>query len=361
MRIALDHLPAVTHAPGVGRYARELARALAARDDCPELVLAEVGPGVRSEAHRLRGLERCTRVSRVTRERWLQLRQRVLGRGVEAMLPAVDLFHRTRPLLPALGPVPMTLPIADLPAPGSPAEEALRRAAQRAHGVVVFADRLRPLLASRLELDATRIHWTPVGCEHFERERRAGGAPLEGPPTVLVLGAVREARRPLVALAAFERLLRSVPEARLRLLGREGDCAESFRERLARSPAREAVEWRSGEVEDDLPEALAGADALLHLAEAESSPVTPLEALAAGAAVVAERLPAFEEALGPHAHWTDPEPGEVATRLEAALVTSREQEARDLRRAHAAGFTWDGCAQATLSAWRAALAAGPPR
>ncbi len=361
MRIALDHLPAVTHAPGVGRYARELARALAARKDCPELVLSEVGPGERSQVHRLRGLDRCTRVSRVTRERWLQLRQRLLGRGVEAALPAVDLFHRTRPLLPALGPVPMTLPIADLPAPGSPAEDALRRAAQSAHGVVVFAERLRPVLADRLGLEEARVHWTPVGCEHFERERQTAPAPLEGPPTILVLGAVREARRPEVALAALERLSRSLPEARLRLFGREGDCAHSFRERLARSPIRNAVEWHAGEVEDDLPGALATADVLLHLAEAESSPVTPLEALAAGAAVVAERLPAFEEALGSHALWTDPDPAEIATRLEAALSTSREQEARTARRAHAATFTWDRCAQATLAAWRSALAAGPPR
>jgi glycosyltransferase involved in cell wall biosynthesis len=83
--------------------------------------------------------------------------------------------------------------------------------------------------------------------------------------------------------------------------------------------------------------------------------------LAAGAAVVAERLPAFEEALGSHALWTDPDPAEIATRLEAALSSSREQEARTARRAHAATFTWDRCAQATLAAWRSALAAGPPR
>lgn len=355
MRVALDHLPGVTHAPGVGRYARELARALCARDEAPTLVLSEVGPGARSQEHRLAGLERATRVQRVVRERWLRLQRDLLRRGAERYLPPVDLFHCTRPLLPALGRVPRVIPVADLPRPGSPAEQALTRAARDAAAVVVFADGLRAPVAERLGLPLDRVYWTPVGCEHFERERTCPHTAPTGAPRILVLGAVREARRPEVVLAAFEQVLGTEPEARLLLLGRAGDRGEAFTRALATSPARGAVEWRSGDVEDDLPEALAQADVLLHLAESESSPVTPLEALAAGATVVAEPLPAFVEALGPHGRWVSTAPDDVAGSVLEALRDSRDEQLRTQRRAHAAAFTWDRCAAATLEVWRGIL------
>lgn len=354
-RVALDHLPGVTHAPGVGRYARELARALCARDDAPELVLSEVGPGARSQEHRLVGLEPATRVRRVVRERWLQLQRDLLRRGAERYLPPVDLFHCTRPLLPALGRVPRVVPVADLPRVGSPAERALAGAARGAAAVVVFADCLRAPVAERLDVPLGRVHWTPVGSEHFERERTSTDASPTGGPRILVLGAVREARRPEVVLAAFEQVLCAEPEARLLLLGRAGDRGDALTRALASSPARSAVEWHSGDVEDELPEALAQADVLLHLAESESSPVTPLEALAAGAAVVAEPLPAFVEALGPHGRWVTPAADDVAGGVLDALRDSRDEQVRSKRRAHAATFTWDRCAAATLEVWRGIL------
>ena len=47
MRVGIDYWTAPTHAPGVGRYVRELVRALARRPDAPELALLELGPGAR--------------------------------------------------------------------------------------------------------------------------------------------------------------------------------------------------------------------------------------------------------------------------------------------------------------------------
>ena len=79
-----------------------------------------------------------------------------------------------------------------------------------------------------------------------------------------------------------------------------------------------------------------------------------LEALASGTPVVASDLPAHREVLGDQAitppatrpPWPPPWPG--SRRPGGA-------PARAARRARAAGFTWETCAQATLSAYRLAL------
>jgi hypothetical protein len=46
-RVGLDVWPALRHPPGLGRWVRELARALVRLDERPELVLFELGPGAR--------------------------------------------------------------------------------------------------------------------------------------------------------------------------------------------------------------------------------------------------------------------------------------------------------------------------
>ena len=56
-RVGLDLWPATTHAPGAGRYARELVRALARLTAPPRLSLLDVGPGARIQASGL-GLDR---------------------------------------------------------------------------------------------------------------------------------------------------------------------------------------------------------------------------------------------------------------------------------------------------------------
>ena len=56
MRIGIDYLPALVHPPGVGRYVRELVRALVQLEDRPDLGLFEVGAGERIVDPRSLGL-----------------------------------------------------------------------------------------------------------------------------------------------------------------------------------------------------------------------------------------------------------------------------------------------------------------
>jgi glycosyltransferase involved in cell wall biosynthesis len=110
-----------------------------------------------------------------------------------------------------------------------------------------------------------------------------------------------------------------------------------------------------------MPALVARASVLVHLSERELSPVTPLEALAAGCAVVASRQPAFEEALGVHARWIDAPIGEVeasalADAIAGALRDAGDEQLSRARRALAAEFTWARHARLTLDAWRTILA-----
>ncbi|HET9649768.1 MAG TPA: glycosyltransferase family 4 protein [Microlunatus sp.] len=118
--------------------------------------------------------------------------------------------------------------------------------------------------------------------------------------------------------------------------------------------------------------------------ERESFGIVLLEAMAAGAAVVASALPAFMDLLRPSTEpapsgATDPSgltessgareplgrlvPVGDADALAAALVEAVRLPRPELRRrarAYARGFDWDVVAPAIVSVYRAALAAAPP-
>ncbi len=101
-----------------------------------------------------------------------------------------------------------------------------------------------------------------------------------------------------------------------------------------------------------MPRLLREAHALVHLAEEEGSPVTPLEAARLGLHLILEDLPAFREAFPPDGpvqpHWLpkNPDPGAIAE----ALAASAEQP--PAAPCAVPGYTWQACAQAHWDAWQ---------
>ena len=352
-RIGIDYLPALTHAPGIGRYSRELVRALAPLAPRPELRLFAIGGGARCFGEVELGLEGARNLCLVDR-RWPRRAVRALGRlglGAERWLGGVDLFHALLPDYPPLTGTPRTLAVAELPPEGSDADRILAAACRGSLAVIVFSRYYRRRVAERYDLDPGSLHFTPVGCEHWARVE----LPPEPPPPrprILTLGAVRHARRPLLVLSAFEILRRGGIDAELWIVGRAADAAGSLRAALAASPHRQAVRWIEEPREAEMPRLMARSSLLLHLAVEEGSPVTPLEAFRAGKPVVAEDLPAFREALGELAEWIAPpgDPLAVAEALARTLSRSDPAGAKE-RVARARSFTWEATARATLSAW----------
>jgi glycosyltransferase involved in cell wall biosynthesis len=108
--------------------------------------------------------------------------------------------------------------------------------------------------------------------------------------------------------------------------------------------------------EPDLALVVAGAAALVVPSWYEGFGLPALEALACGTPVVASDLPAHREVLGDQAHLFPPgDPAALAAALAKVLDDPGGEPARAARRTRAAGFTWENCATATLSAYRRAL------
>ncbi len=373
MRVGIDYLPAVAHAPGVGRYAREMVRAAVRCKGGPQLALFEWGSGPRAMEGAPLGLADPQLPLRRRRfllpRRALTLGNRWFRLGADDLLGGVDVFHRILPEQPPVRRAPQVLPIAELPPPGSPADLALAEAVRRASATAVFCEHYALEVPKRYGVDPASVAQVSVGAEHWVRDlagqagdpfaAQEAGRSGDSPPRILVLGALRPERRPELALAGFERLRAGGAPAQLCLVGRPAQAAPAFREALDRSPVAGDVRWIDDPIEGQMPSLVAGSAVLLHLAQDEGSPVTPLEACAMGLAIAAERLPAFEEALGDLGSWMprDPNAAQVADALAAALGLTHERSARI---ALAQGYTWTRCAQQHFALWEAVAAGRPP-
>ncbi|MFO1010070.1 MAG: glycosyltransferase [Planctomycetota bacterium] len=379
MRVAIDYQPAVTHPPGVGRYARELVRALVRLPDRPELALCEFGRAEALYATHELGIafgDRATvRVERRLPRIALELLAR-FGRGADVLAGGADVLHQVRvPALPVTT-ARETIALAELPAPGSEDELALARRARRGAGVVVFAREAETRVRRRIELAHDQVLVAPVGSEHWRRTLSALPPP-DAPARVLVLGRLGTGRAFEATLAALQLLRERGIDAELRLasgLPRPGArVPEGLRAAvaaLAGSPAAPFVDAAPitadpRAVEAALPALVARSSVLLHLVRDAASAVTPLEALALGLPVVASRIPAFEEVLAEPARAlrgavalveherVEREPGILADALATAIARRTDPAAQDELQLRAEPHTWEASARAHLAFWRA--------
>lgn len=360
MRIGIDYHPALTHAPGVGRYSRELVRALVRLEECPELFLADVGKDEATIGEPALGLADAPRRPKLVSSRRSRKMFKLLTRSADRMLGGVDLFHRMLPDWPPVSAARELLPVAEFPAEGSEEARAQAEAARRCGDVLVFSEHAAGEAVRRFDLDPDRVHRVPVGCDHWLRDL---GDPPErkDPPQILVLGALRTSRRPDRVLRAIEVIKKKRRPVQVRFVGARGDLAEAFlNQQLGFSVARDWVLWNEFAPEPALPGIVASSTLLVHLSEGEATAVTPLEAFSLGVQVVASRLPAFEEALGGEASLVDPaqeeDPEALAEVILEAVEAGGDEEARARRRALAAAHTWGANARATVEVWRRMLA-----
>ncbi|MBI5362902.1 MAG: glycosyltransferase [Planctomycetes bacterium] len=380
MRIAIDYLPAVTHPPGVGRYARELVRALVRLEDRPELALCEFGRGERVYAEHELGLvpgdPRTTR-SVSTRPRSVLAFLARFGREIDRPLSGADLVHQVR--LPALSTrdTPQSIGLAEAPPQGSAQEAELRTLAGRGARILVFARDTEERLRRRHALAAALVEVVPVGCEHWRRELAALPEPAR-PARVLVLGAIHAGRGFETTLDALALLRRRGLEVELvaegALVGSGHAGAEALRAHArAGAPAWVHLTPPAGRPADPrareaaLPALVAGSSVLLHLVWDAGTPVTPLEAMALGVPVVASRRPAFVEAFGTHVEELGGalalidheramrEPEVLADALAVALARRDDGTLRSRLEGVARPFTWAACARAHVAAWRRML------
>ena len=361
MRVGIDYLQAVTHWPGVGRYARELVRALVRVETAPELLLFDLGGERRSIGEPALGLagfeHRYQRRSLRLPRRLLSGLNRLTGYGADSLLGGVDIFHRILLDQPPLAKALTTMAVGELPPALTEADRLYGERLQVLDGLFVASRHAERELQQRYGIDASKIHFVSLGCDHWRRDWLACDH-ARGEPYLIVLGAIRAERRQIEILKAFESLYADGVVRRLILVG--GGLPEEclrFGLTLKASPAQSGVEWIQSPKESDMPALVAGASVLIHLSRGEETAVTPLEAFSFGTAVVTNPGGPFLEALGTSAVYFETH-SEEAIEVEAlaACIADAYQGAgvESLRRERveiASGYTWEASARRTAQAF----------
>jgi glycosyltransferase involved in cell wall biosynthesis len=370
MRVGIDYRPALVNREGIGRYARELVRALIGHNfganlglfgytlAAPRVSRAELGladAAGRPELLRLRWPSRALP--------WLLAR---LGKGVDDLVGGCQVYHHTqysrlhvrRALEVATLHDCLYLKDADYVARDA-AERmsvAARELAQRARRILVPSEFVGAEVVLHFGVWPAQVSLTPLGCDHIARAMPAQGFPRPRKPYVLTVARVDNRKNHVRMLAAFERLVREGFPHRWVVAGPPGHGVEHFQRALARSSVASRVEWRRDVDEAELPRLYAQADLFLFASLGEGFGLPPLEAMAAGTPVVTSALTALPEVCGDAAWYvepTDPERiFEAARRLLAEPHLRAEFVAKG--RVQARKFTWRETARSTLIAYQKA-------
>ncbi len=349
MRVLLDGTPLLGRRTGIGRYTASLLAALASRSDVDVSVMGLTTRGWRSLPELLPRGVRATGPplpARALRACW----SRSAFPPVEILAGRFDVVHGTNFVLPpsvrARGVVTVH-DLAFLDAPGELSERDLpdlvgrsvRRATQVCTPTAAVAESVR----EGFGVARSKVRVTPLGID-LEWFRAAPPGPrlrhrLGLPGEYLLFVGADGPRKGL------DTLLRAHHPGLAPL--------------VVAGPGRSGSDGRvvaTGYLaDDDLRRVVAGARALVLPSRDEGFGLPLLEAMATGAPVVCSDIAALREVTGGHA-VTAPHGDAEALRgaLTRALELPRGAQADAPRRDHASRFTWQACAEATVSAYRRA-------
>jgi phosphatidylinositol alpha-mannosyltransferase len=238
----------------------------------------------------------------------------------------------------------------------SAASSILRPALEKLAGRIAVSEIARRTVVEHLGGDAVVVP-NGINVSRFEGLREPGTT-LSVEPLLAFLGRFEEPRKGLpLLLAAFERLVAAHPGARLVVAGR-GDAGAALRE--VGPASRDRVQF-IGQVDDaERSRLLAAADVFVapNLG-GESFGIILLEAMAAGAPVVASDLPAFRDVcddgrLGRHFRTGDAADlaAVLATTLDDPRTAARAAEAaREVRR-----YDWSAVTRQVVAVYGAVMA-----
>ena len=374
-RIGIDYTAAVRQRAGIGRYSRNLIRALAEIDTENQYTLfvaggrGDDGLGVWPPNFRLRSIPLSDRWLHVL---WQRLR---LPIPIQTITGPLDLFHSPDFVLPPVGRAPAILTVHDLSfirvpecfVPGFRIylEKAVSRAVRRAGRILADSECTRRDLADLLGVEPQRVtvlypgveaRFRPVHeAEVLERVRVRYGLPDR---FILGLGTLQPRKNFVGLIEAFAQLLAHSHDMsnglHLVIVGEKGWLAEDIPAAVARFGLDKLVHV-VGYVRDvDLPALynLASAFAFPTLYEGFGLPV--LEAMACGTPVVAADNSSLPEVIGDAELLVLTNDPQALARALGRLL--QEPALRD--RAVAAGlkqaakFTWAESAQQLLGIYR---------
>ncbi|MHB1296063.1 MAG: glycosyltransferase family 4 protein [Anaerolineae bacterium] len=375
MRIGLDGRYMQDHFPGIGRYTRQMAEALAcaAPEDQWVIFWDPAAANTRYDLAELAALPNAELVPAPAGV--FSLRQQVVMPRL-ARRYRLDLYHAPYLLAPYLLPCPLVATVHDL-IPSLFADAARRAAFRgltrlclaRAAAVLVDSDATRADLM-RLAGSHGRVvtvlpgvdgSFSPRPEEEVTALRRRLGL---AQPYVLYLG-INKPHKNLVRLVeAWAGLSPALQRGRqLVLAGWEDPRFPETRQAVARLGLEERVRILGPVPNADLAALLSGAQAFVFPSLYEGFGLPVLEAMACGAPVACSRASSLPEVVGDAALTFDPlrvpEMREAITRLLEDDALRRDLAARGQARART--FTWERAARQVWDLYRTLLQGGRAR
>lgn len=370
MRVALDFSPGVTQPAGIGRYARELARALApslGRD----LVLfhgrvqqAYASPPEATLRQLPLSPQWLTRL-------WHRLR---VPLPIELLVGHVDVVHGIDFLVPPAR-VPRVVTIHDLsflivPELGHPRlvrflTAAVPRTLACADQIITVSEAVRADLIRLYRIDPRRVHTIHHGVNAVFRA-------VEGPhqtpllaslgirdPYILAVGTIEPRKGYPVLLRAIDRLARDMPNLQLVIVGSPGWLSDPIEAEIVAGVRCNRVVWLRSIADETLAALYRGARAFVSTSYYEGFNLPLLEALAAGTPAVVTDLSVHREVARQAALYVGIDaPDQLAEALWRVLSEENlAQRLRDAARERAAQFSWTKAAELHLSVYQLAVSA----
>ena len=354
-RIAIDARELLGAVTGVGRYLGELLNHWTARSDAASRQIRLYAP--EPLALKWPGVE--VRVLPGGRGTWWE--QTALRTALRREPP--DVFFAPAYTAPLLLPAPLVVTIHDVSFSRHPEwfrwREGRRRhlltrsAARRAAAVITVSEFSKREIEALYRVPAARIRVIANGLPPARGSGRARREPL-----ALYVGSIFNRRRVPDLIAAFARIARELPDARLVIAG---DNRSWPRQDLAATVAAHGIASQV-QVLDFVSDAtldtlFARASVFAFLSEYEGFGLTPLEALASGVPCVVLDTEVAREIYGDAVAYAPP--GDLAGTADVIgrLLTSRADGEAMLARAPAilSRYSWARAADQTLAVLEAAV------
>jgi glycosyltransferase involved in cell wall biosynthesis len=353
LRVLLDGTPLLGSRTGIGRYTSALIEELVSIPEVDTRAVAFTLRGWRRLRHVLpygaqaRGMPVSAQLLRMA---WL----RSDFPPVELFAGPADVVHGTNFVLPgrlrAAGVVTIhDLAFLDNPAELAPSDrdlpELVRRGAHRANVICTPTAAVADAVATRLDIDRSKIVVTPLGVNPAwftarppDDERRAR---LGLPSQYLLFAGAAGPRKGLDWLVRTHEAAPDLPDL---VFAGPGPFPRTARSR------------QTGYLSDvDLRTVVAGASALVLPSRDEGFGLPVLEAMASDVPVVCTDLPALREVSGDCASLVPyGDVDALAEALRTAVIDPHAVATSSARRAQAASYTWHTCAELTVGAYRLA-------